>query len=567
MHAIPLRSAFVHWAFLLLTLLVAAVVAPAHAQIIPPAEPPGLDEGSSQVPKVKVPPKKPEPKPAKKPEAEVLEPFGAKLFMGNFLGVREDGLNPDYIILNGDRVAVYSWGTVDIRQTFVVDGQGNIFLPGVGPVHLAGIRNADLTAAVRKGMERVYTKGFEVYTNLITASPVGVYVTGGVERPGRYAGIPSDSLLFFLDQAGGIDPQLGSYRKISVLRQGVEQAKVDLYAFLLEGKLPPLQFEEGDTILVHQRGIVVELRGDVATPSLLEFPEEPVSGADVLAIIPGGARATQVTLEGVRDSMPFTRTLSVADFAKAKVRGGDAVHLRADGVPDTIVVRLEGEYKGPSAIAVRRGARLVDVLNYIPVDREIANVGAVHVRRQSVARDQKDSIDDSLFRLERSALLALSQSNGESNIRVKEAELTLQFVERARLIQPLGRVVTAHNGVQQNLLLESEDVIVIPPRTNVVRISGEVMLAQAVVHRPGATAEDYIRDAGGYTDRGDDDKVILIRPNAEVTIGDTDLAVGPGDEVLVPPRVDTKYLQNFSDVTTVIYQIAVSAAVILALAL
>src|SRR5690606_16195301 len=113
-----------------------------------------------------------------------------------------------------------------------------------------------------------------------------------------------------------------------------------------EGKLPPLQFEEGDTILVHQRGVVVELRGDVATPALLEFPEEPVSGADVLAIVPGGARATQVTLEGVRDSMPFTRTLSVADFASAKVRGGDAVHLRADGVPDTIVVRLEGEFKG-----------------------------------------------------------------------------------------------------------------------------------------------------------------------------------------------------------------------------
>src|SRR5690606_19343640 len=107
----------------------------------------------------------------------------------------------------------------------------------------------------------------------------------------------------------------------------------------------------------------------------------------------------------------------------------------------------------------------------------------------------------------------------------------------------------------------------IPARTNVVRISGEVMMTQAVVARPGATAEDYIRDAGGYTDRGDDDKVIIIRPNAEVLIGDTDMAVGPGDEVLVPPRVDSKILQNFSDVTTVIYQIAVSAAVILALAI
>ena len=42
---------------------------------------------------------------------------------------------------------------------------------------------------------------------------------------------------------------------------------------------------------------------------------------------------------------------------------------------------------------------------------------------------------------------------------------------------------------------------------------------------------------------------------------------GVVDEVLVPPKVDSKVLQNFSDVTTVIYQLAVSAAVVLLLAL
>src|SRR6187399_2217997 len=151
---------------------------------------------------------------------DVVKPFGSNLFIGNFLRAREDGLNPAYVITPGGHVAVNTWGAVRINEVFVVDSQGNIFLPEVGPIQLAGVRNAALTENVRQGLKKVYARYFDVYTNLITAKPVAVYVTGGVTRPGRYAGIPSDSVLFFLDQASGIDPQLGSYRNISILRNG-----------------------------------------------------------------------------------------------------------------------------------------------------------------------------------------------------------------------------------------------------------------------------------------------------------------------------------------------------------
>ncbi len=493
------------------------------------------------------------------------EPFGSRLFTGAFLSTREDGLNPEYVVAPGDRVMVNTWGAVSVSNVFVVDGQGNIFLPGVGPVHVAGTPNAKLTDVVKAGLNRVYARNFEVYTNLLTAKPVAVFVTGGVKRPGGYAGVPSDTVLFFLEQAGGIDPRLGSYRRIAVLRGGQEVAKVDLYDFLLKGQLPPFQFKDGDTVLVKQRGPVIEMRGDVALPATLEFPPGAISGADALGVIPGAARATQVTIEGIRNGVPISRTLSVNVFRSFTLQDGDAILLRGDGRADTVLVRLEGEYQGPSVLAVRRGSRLVDVLNYVAIDPALANPSAVHVKRSSVAKAQKQSIDDSLFRLERSALLALSQSQGEANIRVREAELTQKFVERARLIQPLGRVVTARDGRQRNVVLESDDTIVIPPRTNVIRISGEVMLTQAVMWRPNAKAEDYINDAGGYTDRSDEGKVIIIHPNAEVTIGDPGMPVMAGDELLVPPKIDSKILQNAVDVTQVIYQIAVSAAVVIAI--
>lgn len=493
------------------------------------------------------------------------EPFGSRLFTGNFLHTRQDGLNPEYIVMPGDRVQVNTWGALEMSNVFLVDAQGNIFLPNVGPIQVAGTKNAELTAKVKTGLGRVYARNFEVYTNLLTAKPVAVFVTGGVKRPGRYAGVPSDSVLFFLEQAGGVDARLGSYRNISVLRGDQKLVELDLYDFLLHGSLPPLQFKDGDTVLVNPRGTVVEMRGDVALPASLEFKPGPVTGAEALTVVPGAARATQVTIEGIRQGVPISRTLSVDAFKTFALNHGDAITLRGDGRADTILIRLEGEFNGPSVLAVRRGARLVDVLNYVPVDMALANPSAVHIKRSSVARAQKTSIDDALFRLERSALLALSSSQGEANIRVREAELTQKFVERARLIQPLGRVVTARDNQQRNVVLEAEDVVVIPARTNVVRVGGEVMMTQAVMFRPGATAEDYIADAGGYTDRSDRDRVIVIRANAEVAIGDTDAIIHPGDEVLVPPKIDTKVLQNAVDVTQVIYQIAVSAAVVLAI--
>jgi protein involved in polysaccharide export with SLBB domain len=493
------------------------------------------------------------------------EPFGSRLFTGNFSRTRQDGLNPDYVVMPGDRVQVNTWGALETSNVYLVDAQGNIFLPNVGPVQVAGTKNSELTLKVKAGLSRVYARNFEVYTNLLSAKPVAVFVTGGVVRPGRYAGVPSDSILFFLEQAGGIDARLGSYRSLQVLRGDQKVAEVDLYDFLLRGALPPIQFKDGDTVLVGQRGSIIELRGDVTLPATLEFKPGAVSGAQALAVVPGAARATQVTIEGIRSGVPISRTLSVGDFKGFALRDGDSITLRGDGRAGTILVRLEGEFNGPSLLAVRRGARLVDVLNYVSVDPALANPKAVHVRRSSVAKAQKTAIDDALFRLERSALLALSASQGEANIRVREAELTQKFVERARLIQPLGRVVTARDNQQRNVVLEADDVIVIPARTNVVRVGGEVMMTQAMMFQPNATAADYITDSGGYTDRSDRSRVIIIRANAEVAVGDTDLPVYPGDEILVPPKIDTKVLQNAVDVTQVIYQIAVSAAVVIAI--
>jgi len=498
------------------------------------------------------------------PVVSGTQPFGANIFKGSFHRQVADGRNPNYTVMAGDRVAVNTWGTISINRVFVVDGQGNIFLPGIGPVKLGGVRNSQLTARVTAAIGKVYRRGFGAYTNLLTAAPVGVYVTGGVVRPGRYAGVPADSVLFFLDQAGGIASQLGSYRDIVVLRNNKPFAKVDLYGFILKGVLPKFQFADGDTILVKRRGSVVEVKGKVSAPALVEFSGSSTSGAEILRVAPQSALATTVAIRGVRKGRVFHQTLTAKQFASVVVRNGDTVEFRDDAVADTILVHVVGEFKGPSLRSVHRGSRLVDVLNYIKVDGRLSDTRSIHLRRESVARAQKKSINDALIRLERSAVLALSSTEKEAAIRVQEAKLMQSFVKSARAVQPLGRVVTASRGRQLNLLLQAGDTIVIPPKTNVVRVSGEVTMAQAVMYAPGRRIANYVRMSGGFTNRSDQQKILLIRASAAVQIARPTTLVRPGDEILVLPKVDKKTFQNAADAVQVIYQIAVAAAVVLA---
>jgi len=492
-----------------------------------------------------------------------VQPFGASLFAGTFAAQRQEGLNGAYRILPGDRVLVNVWGLLNMNEVYTVDSQGNILLPQIGPVHLAGVENARLTESVRAGIARIYRSGVDVYTNLLTASPVAVYVTGGVVRPGRYAGIPSDTPLFFLSQAGGVDASIGSYRHIKVLRQGAEIAQVDLYSFLLQGTLPSVQFADGDVILVERRGPTVEVRGHRAQPELVELASAPFTGADVLSIVVSSPRLAEITLQGLRDGASVMRAFTLESFRATTLSSGDQITLEGLRLTGEILVRLEGEFYGRSVLAVHRGARLLDILAHIAVDPDLADLHGIHLRRRSVAVEQRVAINEALDRLERTAMLAVSSSTGETEIRVREAELVRAFVAQARNIEPLGRVVTTQEGTTRNIVLEEGDVIVIPTRTTVITTVGEVQVAQAIMYEPGLTVDACVRRSGGLSQRADRRRMLLVRPSSEVVQVDGGAFVHPGDQVMVLPRVDRKLLQNFSDITSVLYQIAVGAAVIL----
>lgn len=500
-----------------------------------------------------------------RPDSEPLIPyeqlpvFGRSLFNGNFSGTYYDERNPEYVIRSGDRIGVRIWGAFNFEQELVVDRLGNIFIQTVGPVTVAGVKNDQIPKVIRSAVNKVYSpKHYEAYIDLITPHPISVFVAGFVVAPGRYAGGTTDSVLFFLDIAGGINSKRGSFRDIEVVRKGRVVGRVDLYDFLTKGRMDVQKLEDGDTLVVKRRGMLVGVNGHVRMQAWFEFKEETVTGAEVMKWVDPSPGVSHVRIIGHRRGQPFHSYLPVSEFASFKVEDNDKLEFMYDEPSDTISVYAEGALKGRSHFFVEKGTRLNDVLDYIAVDKGFANLKSIYLRRASVAERQASALRESLFRLEQNALTSTSGSVDEASIRVREAELINKFVEKAKHIKPQGIVAITHDGERENVYLQDGDTIVIPNHSDVVLTSGEVVVPNAVVYNPKYTIKDYIAQSGGFSNKADSRHIILFKSDG--SIGDANSGdIEAGDSIMVLPKYETKYLQFAKDLTQIFFQIAVGS--------
>ncbi len=492
-----------------------------------------------------------------------LQPFGTELFQGRFSQNIYDGLNDDYLIMPGDRVRLQLWGAQTFDGVLEVDARGNLFLPEMGPVRVEGLRHAELESAIQTKVRSVFTSNVDVYTNLLRPQPVAVFVSGFVAVPGRYAGGPTDSILYFLDLAGGIDSKRGSYRDIRILRNGRTLASIDLYPFIKDGLMDQLRMEDGDVILVGERGIGVGVEGQVRHAARFEFnPDQPVMGQQLLDLAAPENKASHVSIIGSRAGAPYNAYLQLSDFSRLRLEDGDIVRFLADIPGETIMVAASGAITGASRYPVHKSTRLKDLLHHIAVEPELANLNGIHIRRKSVAIAQKKALNEALQRLEQSSLTATSASVDEAGIRVREAELIAQFVEKARQIEPDGTVVVGRDGTLADIYLEPGDEIIIPAKSDVVLISGEVLMPQALVWSGQQGHDWYVAGAGGFSERADKRRILVVKPNGEVVRAD-ETTIAAGDRILVLPKIETKNLLVLKDISQILYQIAVAAKVAL----
>jgi protein involved in polysaccharide export with SLBB domain len=496
---------------------------------------------------------------------EAVPVFGRSLFQGNFAANSFKGFSPEYVVGVGDSIDLRLWGAVDLQTQLIVDAQGNVFVPHVGPIRVSNVKNEDLNQVVTRQVRQTYREDVGVYASLTSSVPVKVFVSGFVNRPGLYPGYAADSILTFIDRAGGINPVSGSYIDVRVLRGGKPIADANLYDFLVKGALPQVQLHEGDSIFIGPIGTTAMVQGLVATPAQFEFAQG-TRIVELLAMAGVNARTTNVSISRSQGTKREVIYVPMGDAAlEGPVANGDVIEAMADRAVGQIAVLLEGEHDGASQYVLPYTASLGDLLTQVKYSAQSNKLG-LQLYRKSVAERQKQTLDEMLQKLEQSVLTARSATEEESQLRSRDATLILQFIQRAKSIVPKGQVILPQDLDPTKIALEDGDVVRIPRESALVQVHGEVFMPNAFVWRKGLDVDDYIKQAGGLMQKTAGDRILLVRPSGEIaSIGTgflTESNVQPGDEIMVLPAVDTKHFQFGKDIIQIIYQIAVAAGVV-----
>jgi protein involved in polysaccharide export with SLBB domain len=494
--------------------------------------------------------------------------YGSWLFNGGFSEVSFSGINPDYRIASGDKLLVQLWGGIEYQQEIIVDPKGNFFIPKVGPITVLGVSNQDLNRIVLKSVKRVYKSNVEVYVTLLSTQKVKVFLTGLVNKPGLYEGQSADSVLRFIDQAKGIRADIGGLRQVQLRRNNKTIETIDLYDFLSSGTMPRLPLQDGDVIFVGPRQGVVTIEGEVGFAGKYEIRGRQESIASILNAIVPNDRATNVTIiEAINKNVEASQ-YSLNDIANKMVSNGALIKLSSQLRPNSISVEVVGEHSSDNELVVAWGTSLDSVIKKIKLTK-LSNLKGIQLYRKSVAERQKDMLQASLTALEQSVLTARSSTQEEAQLRKAEAEVMLQWITKARSVEPKGQVILSKGYEADKIILQQGDRLVIPSNKNLVMIHGEVLFPTAIAFNSELTIDDFIAKAGG-TNRGSSDfNIVIMRPNGEFINANSDLDeedyVNPGDEIFVLAEPDSKSLQLTKDLSQIIYQIAVSAAVVIAL--
>lgn len=490
--------------------------------------------------------------------------FGAQLFNGTSADSgATTGFNPNYVLNPGDSIQVRLWGAFTFDGVLQVDPKGNIFLPNVGPVKVAGVSNSQLNALVISKVKQVYQSNVSVYASLLQAQPVKVYVTGFVRNPGLYGGLTSDSLLNYLIKAGGIDPDRGSYVDINVKRGNKVRSSINLYDFLLNGKLGLSQFSDGDTIVVGPRQHTFSVQGDVFNSYDFEFRHSNISVTEALSWARPKPGATNITIIRKQGLAKRSEYHPIGTAAGRMLQDGDTLIVSTDRYAGTIQVRIEGAHSGEHAMILPYGSNMRAVLAKIRPN-SMSQMTAIQIYRPSVAARQKEMMSVALQKLEEASLSAQSSTKEEASLRVQEAQLISRFVAKARNVVPKGEVIINQKNLD-GILLEDGDVISIPQKTSLVLVHGEVLFPNAVSWEKGLRPKDYIAKCGGLTQKSGNARVIVIRQNGAAENAEDVDQINPGDELMVLPKYESKNIEVTRGLSTILYQLAVAAKVVLTL--
>ena len=468
-----------------------------------------------------------------------LPVFAADLFRhipSTFAPLDMTPVPSSYLIGPGDELRIRLWGQVNFQANLRVDRTGEIYLPQIGQVHVAGLAFSALDAHLREAVGRVY-RNFDLTADLGQMRAIQIYVSGQARRPGVYTVSALSSLVDALFASGGPSVE-GSSRSIELRRNGTLVTRFDLYNLLIRGdKSRDAGLLPGDIIYIPPVGSQAAVFGSVRNPAIYELlPQESLgdllADAGGVSTVAAEARVSFERIDEHRDRHAMEIAYDASGMAEA-LRDGDVIRVYPIVPKYQKTVMLRGNIANPGRFAWHEGMRLSEL---IP-DRESlltrdywwrrAQMGLPGPEFDSGQSSTPPDQSPSMQQRAGATPLAGTQTSapGQSQIPAQHTDVRLTapeidwdyaVIERLNretlktelLAFDLGKLVKKHDTAQ-DLELEPGDVVSIfsqadiripvAEETKLVRLEGEFAHAGVYSAQPGETLRHLVERAGGLT--------------------------------------------------------------------
>ena len=181
----------------------------------------------------------------------------------------------NYVLGPGDELIIDVWGTSENTVREIISPEGTIHVAGIGPIFLDGMSIQDAERSLRREFSKIYAaisgKSVHIKLSLGGIRTIMINVMGEVQVPGTYRLSAFASVFHALYRAGGVSG-IGSLRDIRVVRGGKEVACIDVYDYIMKGKLTDdIRLSEGDVILIPPYENLVSIPGKVKRPMAYEM--------------------------------------------------------------------------------------------------------------------------------------------------------------------------------------------------------------------------------------------------------------------------------------------------------
>ena len=275
--------------------------------------------------------------------------FGHDIFRSKELSFEPNmamAVSPTYALAPGDELIVDVYGASQNSQKLSIAPDGSVTIPKIGPVNVSGLTVEQAQNRIRGAMG-IHYKNSSIKVSVGQTRTIKINIMGEVRTPGTYTLSAFATVFHALYMAGGVN-ELGTMRDIKVARNGRTISTVDVYEYILTGRLAGnISLQDNDVIIVGSYTNLVHISGNVKRPMWYEMKKNETISSLIRFCggFTGDAYSKALTVNRRAGEKLSVYTVDEFDFGKFKLADEDQINVDENEQRYENMVRVAGAVK------------------------------------------------------------------------------------------------------------------------------------------------------------------------------------------------------------------------------